>query len=97
MPDEPKDVRLPLMVSRSEAAAIDEWRYANKVPTRAQAIRQLIEAGLKATNLSLSGGRNPGSSSSSKPGGKPAPHPRKPAAPRSKLEQIRALREQGAR
>ena len=60
---------------------------------------------LKTTHLSLPGGGDPGSSRSSKPGGKSAPRPRKPAparkaepaAPRSKLDQIRALREQGLR
>jgi hypothetical protein len=46
MDEEPRDVRLPLMVTRSEAAAIDVWRYANHVPSRAEAIRRLIEAGL---------------------------------------------------
>lgn len=46
MTDEPKDVRLPLMVTKSEAEAIDEWRYSNRVPTRAEAIRMLIHRGL---------------------------------------------------
>ena len=41
MDEEPRDVRLPLMVTRSEAAAIDAWRYANHVPSRAEAIRRL--------------------------------------------------------
>jgi hypothetical protein len=49
MEPEPRDVRLPLMVTRSEAAAIDAWRYENQVPTRAEAIRRLIDAGLKTT------------------------------------------------
>lgn len=46
MNDEPKDVRLPLMVTRSEAAAIDDWRFENRIPTRAEAIRMLIQRGL---------------------------------------------------
>ena len=46
MIDEPKDVRLPLMVTKSEAESIDEWRYSNRVPTRAEAIRMLIHRGL---------------------------------------------------
>lgn len=45
---EPKDVRLPLMVTKSEAEAIDEWRYSNRVPTRAEAIRRLIHVGIAA-------------------------------------------------
>ncbi len=28
---------------------IDEWRYENRVPSRSEAIRRLIEAGLQAT------------------------------------------------
>jgi hypothetical protein len=48
MDTEPRDIRLPFMVSRSEAAAIDAWRYDKHIPTRAEAIRRLIEAGLKA-------------------------------------------------
>lgn len=48
MADEPRDVRLPLMVSRTEAAAIDEYRFEQRIPTRAEAIRRLIELGLEA-------------------------------------------------
>lgn len=48
MVDEPRDVRLPIMVTRSEAQAIDDWRFQTRVPTRAEAIRQLLEMGLKA-------------------------------------------------
>ncbi|MEL4069939.1 hypothetical protein WKW50_07300 [Ochrobactrum sp. GPK 3] len=46
MTDEPKDVRLPFMVTASEAKAIDEWRYKNKIPSRAEAMRLLINRGL---------------------------------------------------
>lgn len=47
MEDEPLDIRLPLMVSRSLAETIDGWRYANQVPSRAEAVRRLIELGLE--------------------------------------------------
>jgi hypothetical protein len=50
---EPLDVRLPVMVSRSAADAIDNWRYANHIPTRAEAIRRLIEMGLEAAKAEL--------------------------------------------
>ncbi|APY14318.1 hypothetical protein GJU94_14030 [Brucella sp. 10RB9214] len=46
MTDEPKDVRLPFMVTASEAKAIDEWRYRNHIPSRAEAMRLLINHGL---------------------------------------------------
>lgn len=47
MSDEPKDIRLPLMVTRSEAAAIDDFRFGQRLPSRAEAIRRLIELGLE--------------------------------------------------
>ena len=36
------------MVSRPEAAAIDEYRFQQRIPTRADAIRRLINLGLRA-------------------------------------------------
>ncbi len=42
----PSDIRLLLLVTRSEADATDARRYANRVPSRAEAIRRLIEIGL---------------------------------------------------
>jgi hypothetical protein len=48
-----RDVRLPFMVTRSEVEAIDEFRYAEKIPSRAEAMRQLMEMGL----ASWGGGR----------------------------------------
>jgi hypothetical protein len=50
MDKEPKDVRLPVMVTRSELEAIDAWRYANRLPTRSEAIRRLIEMGLEKSS-----------------------------------------------
>jgi hypothetical protein len=47
--DAPKDIRLPIMVSKSEAQAIDDWRFSNRVGTRAEAIRRLIDLGLEAS------------------------------------------------
>ena len=54
MNDEPRDIRLPLMVTRSEADAIDVWRYTNRVPSRAEAIRRLIEIGLQTVKTGQS-------------------------------------------
>lgn len=48
MADDPKNVRLPVMVTKAEAEQIDDWRFKNRVATRAEAIRQLIQAGLQA-------------------------------------------------
>ena len=40
--------RTHLLLTLAEQAEIDEWRYDNKIPTRSEAIRVLICAGLKA-------------------------------------------------
>lgn len=46
--DEPNSERIITPMSKSLVAAIDDFRFAQRVPSRAEAIRQLIEAGLKA-------------------------------------------------
>jgi|HubBroStandDraft_4_1064222.scaffolds.fasta_scaffold1283362_1 hypothetical protein len=84
---------------------IDDWRREQPdLPSRAEAIRRLIEAGLKTTQVSHSGGGNPGPAPRGKLGASRAPRKpaaperkAKPAAPINKEAQIRALREQGAR
>ena len=44
-----KDQRIPVMMSSEEVAAIDEWRRKNPdLPSRSEAIRRLVELGLKA-------------------------------------------------
>jgi metal-responsive CopG/Arc/MetJ family transcriptional regulator len=49
MSDEKKDLRIPVMMSASEVTAIDEWRRKREdLPTRSEAIRRLVEMGLKA-------------------------------------------------
>lgn len=53
MTNEPKDIRLPVMVSATEASAIDDFRFANRISTRAEAIRQLIHTGLAARPILL--------------------------------------------
>jgi hypothetical protein len=103
--DEPLDQRMHLVMSKSHLRALDEWRRNQPdLPSRSEAIRRLIETGLSKTTTGAPSGGS-GTGRSSKPGTKPVPRPRKPAperkaepaAPRSKLDQIRALREQGAR
>src|SRR4051812_34628873 len=83
---------------------IDEWRRAQPdLPPRAEAARRLIEAGLQTAPVAPPTGADPASSdkparAKPAPRAKPAAEPKaKPAGPSSKLDQIRALREQGAR
>jgi metal-responsive CopG/Arc/MetJ family transcriptional regulator len=44
-----KDQRIPVMMASDEVAMIDEWRRKHPdLPSRSEAIRQLIQLGLKA-------------------------------------------------
>src|SRR5260221_14611410 len=98
------DTRKMVTLPTELAQAIEDYRFTNRLKTEAEAIRRLIEAGLsKASTATPSGGGEPGESDkpagSVAPARKPAAPARKaePSSPRSKLDQIRALREQGAR
>jgi hypothetical protein len=99
--------RFEMRFSADLLKQVDDWRRQQPdLPARAEAIRRLIESGLsKAPAVTPSSGSDPGPTPRGKLGPSRVPRARKPAperkaepaAPRSKLEQIRALREQGAR
>lgn len=40
--------KLQVMLSDEELQAIDDWRFAYRLPTRAAAIRELLKRGLKS-------------------------------------------------
>lgn len=40
--------RLQLMLTPNELAALDDWRFAKRMPSRASAIRELLKRGLAA-------------------------------------------------
>ncbi|MGR8947452.1 MAG: hypothetical protein ACU84Q_05355 [Gammaproteobacteria bacterium] len=40
--------KLQLMIDEDELQAIDDWRFENRLPSRAAAIRELIRRGLNA-------------------------------------------------
>ena len=42
-----RTVRLPLLLTEDEAEKLDDWRFANRMRTRSDAIRWLIELGLE--------------------------------------------------
>ena len=42
----PKDQRIPIMMSASEVASIDDWRVAGRIWSRSEAIRRLVHIGL---------------------------------------------------
>ena len=53
MADELKDLRIPVMMAATDVAAIDEWRRRqDDLPSRSEAIRRLVELGLKVKSKS---------------------------------------------
>jgi hypothetical protein len=40
--------RLQIMLTEEELAALDDWRFAKRMPSRASAIRELLKRGLAA-------------------------------------------------
>jgi hypothetical protein len=49
--------RLQIMLAEEELAALDTWRFARHMPSRAAAIRELLKRGLAAEGIELSGVR----------------------------------------
>jgi hypothetical protein len=96
---EMKTERITTMMTPSEVRLIDDWAFANRIRSRGEAIRQLIEVGHgKAKPGAPAGGSNPRGARKPVSTGKsaaPRKAPERKAAPSSKLDQIRALREQG--
>jgi hypothetical protein len=48
-----RDVRLQVMLQVQEMEAIEQWRFAKHMPSRAAAIRELIRRGLKAEGFAM--------------------------------------------
>jgi hypothetical protein len=48
MSEDLKPVRVTQMMSHAEVKAIDDWSFANRIRSRGEAIRRLIELGLEA-------------------------------------------------
>lgn len=45
--------RLQIMLTLEELKALDDWRFANRMPSRAAAIRDLLRRGLAAEGVSF--------------------------------------------
>jgi hypothetical protein len=43
-----RETRLQIMLDDDELAAIDDWRFKRRMPSRAAAIRELLRLGLRA-------------------------------------------------
>lgn len=45
--------RLQIMLSAEELAALDDWRFVRRMPSRAAAIRELLRLGLAAEGVDV--------------------------------------------
>ena len=53
MADLTRPDRLQIMLSPEEISALDDWRFAHRLPSRAAAIRELLKRGLAAEGIDL--------------------------------------------
>lgn len=53
MPVRNRQSRLQIMLDESEEAAIEDWRFKKRMPSRAAAVRELIRRGLAAEGFTL--------------------------------------------
>ena len=57
MSDLNRDERLQIMLTEEELSALDDWRFARRMPSRAAAVRELLRRGLAAEGVNLADGR----------------------------------------
>jgi hypothetical protein len=50
MTDFDKMERLQIILTPQELAALDDWRFANRMPSRAAAIRELLKRGMATSS-----------------------------------------------
>jgi hypothetical protein len=48
--------RLQIMLADDELAALDDWRFAKRMPSRASAVRELLKRGLAAEGVVIATG-----------------------------------------
>lgn len=56
MADLTRGERLQIMLTREEVTALDDWRFARRMPSRAAAVRELLKRGLAAEGFSVADG-----------------------------------------
>lgn len=50
MTNSPRETRLQIMLDEAELQAIDDWRFRHRMPSRAAAVRQLLNLGLRTAH-----------------------------------------------
>ena len=53
MTDLNRPERLQIMLSEAELRALDDWRFAKRMPSRAAAVREILRRGLMAEGFGL--------------------------------------------
>jgi len=53
MNDSQRGERLQIMLTGAELEALDSWRFAKRMPSRASAVRELLKRGLSAEGFDL--------------------------------------------
>lgn len=48
-----REERLQIMLAEAELTAIDDWRFKQRMPSRAAAVRELLRRGLIAEGFNL--------------------------------------------
>lgn len=48
-----RETRLQIMLDEAELAAVDDWRFKQRMPSRASAIRELLKLGLQVAQTGL--------------------------------------------
>jgi len=61
MADLARPDRLQIMLNPEEISALDDWRFAHRLPSRAAAIRELLRRGLAAEGIVVTAGKHSGS------------------------------------
>lgn len=56
MSDQNRGERLQIMLTEDELAALDDWRFAQRMPSRAAAVRNLLRLGLASEGVGLADG-----------------------------------------
>jgi hypothetical protein len=53
MPELERGERLQIMLSSEELRAVEDWRFARRMPSRAAAVRELLRRGLLAEGFTV--------------------------------------------
>ena len=56
MNDLTRPERLQIMLTQDELAALDDWRFSRRMPSRAAAVRELLKRGLEAEGIQTADG-----------------------------------------